>query len=67
MFIELTVRNLLDIDRIISQIQELNPTHIGLTDKNGMPDNVLAASAIKKAIPNIRNTLIKLDSEDSLS
>ena len=54
MLIELTVRNIVDIPKIIEGIVEIGATKVALTDKNGMPDNLFAASEIREALPNIK-------------
>jgi hypothetical protein len=55
MFIELTVRNLHQIESIAKQILAITPkvTKIGLTNKNGMPDNIEVYKELKKILPDI--------------
>jgi hypothetical protein len=57
MYIELTIKNLLNIEGEIAKIKELKGiTEIGLTDKNGMPDNLEAAKLIKMELPLVKFT-----------
>jgi hypothetical protein len=56
MLIELTIQNLIGIEKTIGLIKETGATEVALTDKNGMPDNLLAAKLIKDALPELRLT-----------
>jgi hypothetical protein len=56
MLIELTIQNLIGIEKTIELIKETGATEVALTDKNGMPDNLLAAKLIKDALPELRLT-----------
>lgn len=56
MLIELTIQNLIGIEKTIELIKETGATEVALTDKNGMPDNLLAAQKIKKSLPNLKLT-----------
>ncbi|MBC7472589.1 MAG: hypothetical protein H7196_05030 [candidate division SR1 bacterium] len=53
MLIELTIQNLIGIEKTIELIKETGATEVALTDKNGMPDNLLAAQKIKEALPEL--------------
>jgi hypothetical protein len=54
MLIEITIQNLIGIEKTIELIKQTGATEVSLTDKNGMPDNLLAAKLIKDAIPDLR-------------
>jgi 5,10-methylenetetrahydrofolate reductase len=56
MLIEVTIRNILDIESVIEKIKETGADEVALTDKNGMPDNLIAADAIMKAVQGIKVT-----------
>jgi hypothetical protein len=58
MYIELTIRNVTKIEEIAKQILALpfEVTHIGLTNKNGMPDTIEALKEMKKFLPDVAFT-----------
>jgi hypothetical protein len=55
MYIELTIRNVTKIREIAQQILSLPfvVTHIGLTNKNGMPDTIDVLKEMKKFLPEV--------------
>jgi hypothetical protein len=58
MYIELTIRNVTKIEEIAQQILSLpfQVTHIGLTNKNGMPDTIEVLKEMKKFLPEVAFT-----------
>jgi hypothetical protein len=55
MYIELTIRNITKVEEIAKQIKSLPfvVTHIGLTNKNGMPDTIEVLKELKKFLPQV--------------
>jgi hypothetical protein len=57
MHIELTISQFSYIPRIVERIKELNTiTHISLTDKNGLPNNIIIAEMLREELPDISYT-----------
>ncbi len=55
MLIELTVRNMYNLDQVAEKVLSISPsvTQIGLTNKNGMPDNIEVYNVLKDMLPGI--------------
>lgn len=56
MHIEITVRDLQVLPKIIENLKIIKPNHINLTDKTGILDNVEAAAVLKAEFPESKIT-----------
>jgi 5,10-methylenetetrahydrofolate reductase len=57
MQIEITVRDLQVLPKIIENLKAINPVHINLTDKTGILDNLESATILKSEFPQVKLTV----------